>query len=125
MGTGTDHDFARAHPEDARLLLTVRRDDLLDADPDDAFRAQLDAVNAPLAATLTRLTRALRGRATARAADEVTRAVVDLPHAALRRHLRDAGELPSWLEHDVAMGARGLLEPPGAGERPARAYPKK
>src|ERR1700689_901924 len=71
--------FARAQPEDARLLLTLRRDDLLDAAPDDGFRARLDAINAPLEASLLRLTRELRGRADARARDVVTRAVVDLP----------------------------------------------
>lgn len=104
--------FAREQPEDARLLLTVRRDDLLDADPGDEFRTQLDAINAPLAATLTKLTRALRGRAGARATDEVTRAVVDLPNAAVRRHMRDSDALPSWLEHDVATAARRLLQSP-------------
>ncbi|HEY2768839.1 MAG TPA: TetR family transcriptional regulator [Solirubrobacteraceae bacterium] len=104
--------FAREQPEDARLLLTVRRDDLLDADPDDKFRAQLDAINAPLAATLTGLTKALRGRAGARATEEVTRAVIDLPNATVRRHMRDAGKLPSWLEHDVADATRRLLQSP-------------
>lgn len=104
--------FAREQPEDARLLLTVRRDDLLDADPGDEFRTQLDAINAPLAATLTKLTRALRGRAGARATDEVTRAVVDLPNAAVRRHMRDSDTLPSWLERDVATATRRLLQSP-------------
>jgi AcrR family transcriptional regulator len=101
--------FAREQPEDARLLLTVRRDDLLDADPDNAFRAQLDALNAPLAAALAKLTKTLRGRADARATDEVIRAVVDLPNATVRRHMRDARQLPSWLERDVAAAARRLL----------------
>jgi AcrR family transcriptional regulator len=103
--------FAEAQPEDARLLLTVRRDDLLDADPDDRFRARLDAINEPLEATLTELTRSLRGRADARARDAVTRAVVDLPNAAIRRYARDGGRLPSWLERDVAAAVRRLLEP--------------
>jgi AcrR family transcriptional regulator len=103
--------FAREEPEDALLLLAVRRDDLLDADPDDGFRAQLEAINTPLAATLARLTKALKGDTGARAADEVTRAVVDLPNATVRRHMRDGHKLPSWLERDVAAAARRLLEP--------------
>jgi AcrR family transcriptional regulator len=102
--------FARAQPEDARLLLTLRRGDLLDSDPSAEFRARLDAINAPLQHTLATLTKQLRGRADARALDAVTRAVVDLPNAALRRHLREGSSLPSWLERDVAAAARGLLE---------------
>jgi AcrR family transcriptional regulator len=103
-------DFARAQPEDARLLLTLRRGDLLDSDPDVQFRLRLEAINAPLQAALVVLAKALRGRADARALDAVTRAVVDLPNAALRRHLREGSRLPSWLERDVAAAARSLLE---------------
>jgi AcrR family transcriptional regulator len=103
--------FAREQPEDARLLLTLRRDDLLDADPDHGFRTHLDALNAPLARALTDLTKALQGRRDARALDATMRAVVDLPNAAIRRHIRDDGKLPSWLERDVAAAVRRLLQP--------------
>ncbi len=102
--------FAREQPQDARLLLTLRREDLLDADPDRAFSTRLDAINAPLAATLQRLTKALCGRADARSREAIVRAVVDLPNAAIRRHVRDDGSLPRWLERDVAAAARRLLE---------------
>jgi AcrR family transcriptional regulator len=103
--------FSQAHPEDARLLLTVRRDDLLDHTPDDALRQRLDVMNAPLEDALRRIARGLHGRADARALDAVTRAVVDLPTAALRRHLRDGGaaRVPGWLAADVADAARALL----------------
>jgi AcrR family transcriptional regulator len=114
--------FARERPQDARLLLTLRRQDLLDADADDAFRTRLQAINAPLEAAVAELARALRGRADARAVDAVTRAVVDLPTAAIRRyagdgHARDGryvrtgGGLPLWLERDIAEAARRLLQP--------------
>lgn len=108
-------DFAAWHPDDARLLLTVRRDDLLDGGPD-ALRARLDAMNAPLEAAIARIARALRGRADARAVELVTRAVVDLPTAAVRRHVRgddtNAKPLPRWLADDVADAARALLAAP-------------
>jgi AcrR family transcriptional regulator len=103
-------DFAREHPEDARLLLTLRRDDLLDADPDDRLRGRLEEINAPLAGALTELTRSLHGRASARAQDAVIRAVVDLPNAAVRRYAREGSAIPAWLEHDVAESARRLLQ---------------
>lgn len=101
--------FAAAHPDDARLLLAVRQHDLLDGAPDE-LRARLDAINAPLQAALVRIARALHGRADARAVDRVTRAVVDVPTAAVRRHARGDGRaLPGWLADDVADAARTLL----------------
>ena len=101
--------FAATHPDDARLLLAVRRDDLLDGAPE-PLRARLDAINAPLEAAIVRITRALHGRADARNLDRVTRAVVDLPTAAVRRHARGDGKpLPRWLTADVTDAARTLL----------------
>jgi len=102
--------FAGERPEDARLLLVVRRSDLLDAAPHDALRGQIDAMNAPLQDPILRIARDRRGRADARAVDAVTRAVVDLPTAAVRRHVGgDARPLPRWLSGDIAHAARMLL----------------
>ncbi len=104
--------FAREHPEDARLLLTLRRADLLDGEPAQDTRVRLDAINAPLLARLRELTHALRANTGPRAVDAVTRAVVDLPNAAVRRHARDGKPPPAWLADDVAAAARRLLEEP-------------
>ena len=101
--------FARELPEDAQLLLSLRRDDLLDAAPGPEARVRLDEINAPLEEELRRVARELGGRADARTMDAVTRAVVDLPYATLRRHARQR-ELPGWLEEDTASAARKLLE---------------
>jgi AcrR family transcriptional regulator len=109
-------DFARARPDDARLLLTLRRDDLLDGAPHESFRTQLDAINAPLEDAIAELAERLGGGAGARAMDRIVRAVVDLPNAAVRRHMRDGGELPDWLEQDVAAATRELLGPPPPGQ---------
>ena len=103
--------FARACPEDARLLLTLRPQDLLDAGPDADFRELQRAMNAPLEADLHRVARALHGRADARALDAVLRATVDLPYGAVRRHAHKA-TMPRWLERDVAAAARQLLTAP-------------
>lgn len=105
--------FAADHPDDARLLLAVRRADLLDGD-DGALRDRLYSGNEPLVEALRRIARARYGRADARAVERVTRAVVDLPAAAVRRHVRGDGRaLPRWLAGDVAAAARALLEQPG------------
>ena len=92
--------FARDHPDDARLLLTLRRRDLLDADGDVA------GLNLPVAEQVEHLATALYGSAGDREVERVTRAVVDLPYAAVRRH---RPPFPPWLEEDVAAAARTLL----------------
>jgi AcrR family transcriptional regulator len=101
-------DFARDCAEDARLLLTIRPDDLRDAEPDPEFTTTLAAMNAPLVDRVTELARQLYGRGDARSVDAVTRAVVDLPYAVVRRHAHDDG-MPAWVRTDVATSVRALL----------------
>ncbi|ORW29337.1 TetR family transcriptional regulator [Mycobacterium paraense] len=101
--------FARELPEDARLLLTIRPGDLLDGEPDAAFRQTLAAMNAPLTERLAALARQLYGRGDRRSVDAVARAVADLPYAVVRRHAHDE-PMPKWLEADVAASARAVLE---------------
>lgn len=100
--------FAREVPEDARLLLTIRPRDLLDGAPDAEFTATLAAMNAPLSQRLRELARAIYGNDDARTMDAMSRAVVDLPYAMVRRHANDA-ELPAWMEEDLADAIRKLL----------------
>lgn len=95
-------EFARAHPGDARLLLSLRSADVLGADA----ATQLEEMNEPLFAAVRDLTRAVYGRADARSRDRITRAVVDLPYAAVRRHMPT---LPSWLDEDLAEAVHKLL----------------
>jgi len=107
--------FARALPEDARLLLTIRPGDLLDDEPDAAFQQTLAAMNAPLTERLAVLARQLYGNTRPRSVDAVARAVADLPYAVVRRHAHD-DPMPAWLEEDVAASARAVLK--SFGERP-------
>jgi AcrR family transcriptional regulator len=100
--------FARAHRDDAQLLLSLRPQDLLDAGPDAAFRERQTAMNARIEAELRRVARSLHGRAHARALDAVLRATVDLPYGVVRRHIQTT-TMPRWLERDVANAARQLL----------------
>ncbi|MBU9762888.1 TetR/AcrR family transcriptional regulator [Mycobacterium sp. TNTM28] len=103
--------FAREFGDDARMLLTIRPSDLLDGAPDAEFTATLAAMNVPLMERLRELTRRVYGDDDARAMDAMSRAVVDLPYAVVRRHAHDA-ELPSWLEADLAAAIRTLLTTP-------------
>jgi AcrR family transcriptional regulator len=106
--------FARELPEDARLLLTIRPGDLLDEEPDAQFQETVAAMNAPLTERVGVLARKLYGRKDSRSVDAVARAVADLPYAVVRRHAHDE-TMPSWLEADVAVSVRALLE--SFGER--------
>jgi AcrR family transcriptional regulator len=106
--------FARELPEDARLLLTIRPADLLDDEPDVRFEETVAAMNAPLQRRVGDLARKLYGRRDSRSVDAVARAVADLPYAVVRRHAHDE-PMPSWLEADVAMSVRAVLE--SFGER--------
>ena len=106
--------FARELPDDARLLLTIRPDDLRDGQPDAAFRQTLAAMNAPLIERVRELAAQLYGSSDPRALDAVNRAVADLPYAVVRRHGRE-DPMPDWLESDVAAAARALLQ--SFGER--------
>jgi AcrR family transcriptional regulator len=100
--------FMRELPDDARLLVTLRPSDLLDGEPDAAFRQTLDAMNAPLIERVITFARQIYGSVDPRCVDAVARAVVDLPGAVVRRHTDD-DPIPSWLEDDVTAAARALL----------------
>lgn len=100
--------FARALPDDARLLLTIRPSDLLDSPADQRFPQTLADMNAPLIDRLGGLAEQLYGSTEPRSVDAVARAVADLPYAVVRRHAHD-DPLPAWLETDVATAVRALL----------------
>lgn len=98
--------FAREHSADAKLMLTIRPADLLDGADQQEFAATLAARNEPLVQKLRWLARELYGSDDARAVDAISRAVVDLPYAAVRRHV---GALPEWLDGDLAAAVRALV----------------
>lgn len=113
--------FARRWPDDARLIAVVRPSDLLDSGADPDFEERLAAMNAPLQAAVLQITRTL-GHTNAQAREAVLAAVVDLPEAAVRRHTRQGGTVPPWLETSIATAARRLLtmtrgSAPGARRR--------
>jgi AcrR family transcriptional regulator len=100
--------FAREVPEDAQLLLTLRPSDLLDGEPDAAFRDTLAAMNAPLLTRVREFARQLYGNTDDRSVEAVARAIADLPYGVVRRHAFD-NPMPPWLEADVATAARAIL----------------
>ena len=99
------HDFAATHPEDARLLAAVRREDLVHT----ASGEELRKVNARMPEVLGSLARRLYGRASRAAVERTTFAVVDLPLGAVRRHLIEGRPLPVGLRDQLEAAVRAAL----------------
>ncbi len=79
--------FAERHPDSSRLLLAVRREELLGEVPD-SVAADLAATDAVLVELLVRLSRRLWQRGDRHAVDVMTLCLVDLPTAVLLRRDR-------------------------------------
>jgi AcrR family transcriptional regulator len=109
------HDFARSQPPDARLLASLRREDLIESVESPQLRRDLQALNRPLEAALAKLARRLFGRASARSLDATVCAVVDIPIGATRRHLIAGSLLPRALRGQVEAAVRAALLEAGAG----------
>ncbi|MBF6206691.1 TetR family transcriptional regulator [Streptomyces gardneri] len=79
--------FAERHPDSSRLLLAVRREELL-GDVPEGVAADLAATDAVLVELLVRLSRQLWQRGDRHAVDVMTLCLVDLPTAVLLRRDR-------------------------------------
>ncbi|PQM48360.1 hypothetical protein C1Y40_01413 [Mycobacterium talmoniae] len=73
--------FAERHPESAKLLLTIRRDDLLGDDLPTDIAARLAELDTSLVELMIRLAVAVWDRKDANAVDTITTCIVDLPTA--------------------------------------------
>jgi len=103
------HDFSLRHRSDARLLASLRREDVVDGVASADLRRELHEINGPLNAGLTGLTRRLAGRAHQAAVQRTVCAVVDLPQGAVRRHLVAGTPLPSGLRAQLEAAVRAAL----------------
>jgi AcrR family transcriptional regulator len=103
------HDFALRHPADARLLVALRREDLVESTCTPTLQSELEALNRPLEAALRSLARRLYGRATGAAVESTLTAVVDLPLGAIRRHLIAGAPLPPTLRGQLEAAVRAAL----------------
>jgi AcrR family transcriptional regulator len=103
------HDFARDQPADARLLASLRREDLIERVESPRLRRQLADLNRPLQAALGELAGRLFGSATGDALEQTACAVVDIPIGATRRHLIAGAPLPGTLREQLAAAVRAAL----------------
>ncbi|NUP81312.1 MAG: TetR/AcrR family transcriptional regulator, partial [Nonomuraea sp.] len=87
--------FADRRPEAARLLMGVRRDQLLGPQVPAELAEALLALDKRLVALLVRLARALWGRGDGASVEVMTLCVVDLPTAVFRRALTGPDDHPA------------------------------
>lgn len=104
------HDFAVAEPADARLLASMRREDLLRTVKDEAVAGGLRRANEQFKRAVLPLARALYGGAGRDAVERTLFATVDLPYGAVRRHLGTGAPIPSSVRPQLEAAIRGALD---------------
>ena len=101
------YDFAECEPADARLLASMRREDLVLRTLTPRLTRELEQVNRELQMALGELAERLFGETSAL---EITVcAVVDLPLGLLRRHLVAGDRLPAGLRGRIASAVNAIL----------------
>ncbi len=111
------YDFARHEPGDARLLVSLRREDLVQMPLPADLANDLAELNRPIEEAIASLARRLFGRAGRQRIEQTALAVFDLPYGALRRHLVSGQRPPAALRAPLARAVRAALteEPPRPG----------
>jgi AcrR family transcriptional regulator len=102
-------EFVQRHRDDARLLVSFRREDLIHAAPSARLIRELKQLNRPLEAAVTELARRLFGRANADTVEHTIFAVIDIPMGAIRRHLIAGKDLPGVLPDLLEAAVRGCV----------------
>jgi hypothetical protein len=115
------HDFAQREPDDARLLASLRREDLIKSVEAPQRRHDLTELNRPLQTAVRQLARRLFGTATHDHIERTACAVVDLPIGATRRHLIAGAPLPRTLRDQLEAAVRAALT--GANSPDVRSSP--
>jgi AcrR family transcriptional regulator len=109
-------DFVEQNRDDARLLLSFRREDLLRDARSPALIAELKALNQPVRTLVAKAAAKLFGKADRQAIEQVTLAAFDIPYGVVRRHLLSDNDLPPTLRASIEAAVRGAL----AGMRAAK-----
>jgi AcrR family transcriptional regulator len=104
------YDFCAENPADGRLLLSMRRQDLVSRPLSQELLDQIDDLNAPVERLMTQLARDLYGRATKANLDRVTLALFDLPVGAVRRPLVSGQPLTEARRSALADAVRAALQ---------------
>jgi AcrR family transcriptional regulator len=85
--------WVRKHPNEGRVLLLYRREELTSGEWPDEIKERARQLTQELDKGLRKFTRRLFGRVTKKSLIRITFTLIDVPYAAVRRHLQ-AGRLP-------------------------------
>ncbi len=113
-------DFASVEHDDARLLASLRREDLVRAPLPLPLVARLRELNQPLERAVARLARELYGADTVAARELIALAVIDIPYGAVRRHLVAGVPPPYELRPHIERAIRAVLDGTPVPRRPRR-----
>jgi AcrR family transcriptional regulator len=117
----------RADLAEARVLLLHRREDFVDRGWPRAMEARANRLKDQVNTELRDFSRRLRGRADPRTLRLVTYAVLDIPFAAVRRHVAANETPPPYLDLPVTATYRAVLSllrvPPDQNEQPDERRP--
>jgi AcrR family transcriptional regulator len=108
------YDFAERERADARLLASLRREDLIESVTAPRLQGELAALNEPVEAAFVALARRLFGRASRDNVERTVCAVVDLPIGATRRHLIAGSPFPDTLRGQLEAAVHAALLEAGA-----------
>ena len=109
--------FAEQHPDSSLLLLTVRREELLDPGLPDEIATDLEDLQASLVGMMIRLALGVWDRKDAAAVDTITACIVDLPTAILLRRNRLGSKTA---RHQLRAAVKAVLD---VGPPPERTTP--
>jgi AcrR family transcriptional regulator len=115
------HEFADVQAADARLLASLRREDLIGSVNDPRLQVELEHLNDKIAKRMRDLARRLYGTANDAAIAHTRLATVDLAHGAVRRYLVAGQAMPRGLREQIVVAVRAVLSSTGAhsSRRPA------
>lgn len=100
--------WVRKNPREGRALLLHRRQDLMAKWPEE-LGDELAGLNEQVEAALRSVARARYGRASDETLQRVSFALVEIPYAALRRHLATSTPPPASVDELVALTCRCVL----------------
>jgi AcrR family transcriptional regulator len=103
------YDFCIDHPADARLLVSLRLEDLAGNRINPRQRAELERLNEPVEAVVKELARRIYGRVSRRSLDRVIMAAFDLSYGAVRRPLATGERLSQERREAVEAAVRAVL----------------
>ncbi|ALR13572.1 TetR family transcriptional regulator [Mycobacteroides saopaulense] len=114
LAAAIDHafDWTATNRNEALLLLQYEKADLVAHWPD-TLATELTSLNSRVRKALREFAKRRYGTTAPESLDKVMFALIDMPYAAVRRHLPDKGEPAPWLRRFIHTSARGLLAAKG------------